>query len=336
MKKETKGLVTALSMASMVFLAGCVDIPRPFRHPDEATQKLSSPPPSRLVIVPATQTLLDNKGSELWRQDMVKALVSQTVPVVAREASEGDWLLAVSASITGNQVTPLYVITDPGGKERARKQGEPVAANLWSSGDPVFLDAVAQQGAVVVSGMLTGIQAQTMAQDPKSLKNRAAKVYFVGVKGAPGDGNISIARQFYKSFPDKMNIIQTTPKEADFTVSCQVSVTAGAKGTTGHPLDNVEIVWTVLNKEGKEAGKVSQLNAVAAHSLDKFWDSVATVVAEEAAGGIKQVITNNSGRNNRPLPEPNAHSPSYPSIGEEEKDRGPNDIQANSSAKNQE
>lgn len=304
MKFMPVGRFTITGAASLLLLTGCMDIPRPFKGADATSQRLSAPPPARLVISTPQGSLLADQSAQLWQKDMVKALLDQTIPAIARPATENEWQLVLAAHPDKQQIIPTYTIISPEGKMRAQRSGPAVPASVWASGDQNVLKSTADAGSQLVAEMLTGIEAANMEKDPSSLKNRPAKVYFTGVKGAPGDGNIALARQFVVSFSDTKNTIQTTPKDADFTVSCVVSVRPGAAGTTGHPLDHVEIFWTITNKDGKEAGKVSQLNDIPAHTLDRYWGEVATVVAQEAAAGVKQVITNNSGRNNKPLPPP--------------------------------
>ena len=58
----------------------------------------------------------------------------------------------------------------------------------------------------------------------------------------------------------------------------------------------VEIQWSVKKPDGDERGKVVQLNEIPAGSLDHYWADVALVVATEAAGGVNDVITRQSGR----------------------------------------
>ena len=58
----------------------------------------------------------------------------------------------------------------------------------------------------------------------------------------------------------------------------------------------MEIAWTVTRPSGVVVGKVSQLNAIPAGSLDEFWGDVAVVVAQEASGGIDRVVERFIGR----------------------------------------
>jgi hypothetical protein len=52
----------------------------------------------------------------------------------------------------------------------------------------------------------------------------------------------------------------------------------------------VEISWAVLDAAGKELGKLSQRNAVPASDLESGWRTLAAVIAENAAGGISDLV----------------------------------------------
>ena len=100
----------------------------------------------------------------------------------------------------------------------------------------------------------------------------------------------------------------TTEKGADFIVRGTVALKTGAAGNTGHPVDHIEIVWHVLSPDGKEAGAATQLHDIAPHSLDGAWGDTADMAAEEAAQGVRTIITNYSGREHKPLPDAKAAS----------------------------
>ena len=82
---------------------------------------------------------------------------------------------------------------------------------------------------------------------------------------------------------------------ADFTVEGDIKTAPGAGNTT-----RVEIQWIVTDAKGQESGRVVQINEVPPHTLDQFWGEVAVVVANEAAGGVHEVITNATGRGKKP------------------------------------
>lgn len=302
--QKTSPFKVGLSLLVLIPLVGCVQVPHPFEKQAGRTGgKLTAPPPSRLIVPVPTEALLTDKDSAILAQDLVKAMTDQTLPPVVAPAQKGEWMLMVKAQSKDGTVTPQFSIISPDGKVAATRNMMPVSVQDWSSGNATIFNQVAQQTAPMVTDILNGLEARVMAADPQSLKNRPAQIYFKGVTGAPGDGNVVIARQFVTSIKDKSNEIQMDKAKADYIVDCQVKVTAGAAGTRGNPVQHVEVTWHIIDKNGKEAGKVSQINDVPAHSLDVYWGDTGSAVGQEAAGGIKHVISNFSGREVKPLPK---------------------------------
>nr|WP_321986834.1 hypothetical protein [uncultured Lichenicoccus sp.] len=291
---------TAVGMAGLLLLAACGDLPHPFEgDPGGIGPRLAVPPPTRLAIPAPDAALLPAADATLFAGDVAQSLLAQEVPAVQQPARPGDWRLQIAASIQPVGIVPSYSVFGPGDDLRGTVQGAPVAAAAWAAGDRQALAAAAQEAGPKLADLLTGIQAAQMQSDPHSLMNRPAKVYFAGVGGAPGDGDISLARQMAVSLPDGGNVIQNTSVGADFTLRGTVTVKHLDAKT-----DHVEIVWTVTGATGAEAGKVAQLNDIPAHTLDAYWGDIAVVVAREAAGGVRQVITNNSGREHQPIAPP--------------------------------
>ena len=294
-----------LWLAIAAGLAGCGDLPHPFQgNPGGIAMRLAVPPPSRLAVPSPTLAMLPDAARSLFARDLSQALLAQEVPAVAQPAKPGDWLLQASAALHDGQVVPSFSVFSPSGVLRGSIDGVPASPDGWARGDADTLQRAAAAAGPRLADLLTGIQAAQMQSDPQSLMNRPARIYFTGVTGAPGDGDVSLARQMAVALPDGGNVVQDTARNADFTLRGQVKVSRLDPKT-----DHVEIVWTVLNAAGGEAGKVAQLNDIPAHTLDGYWGDVSMVVAREAAGGVRQVITNNSGRNHTPIPPPAGHKP---------------------------
>lgn len=294
----------ALPLSMLVLLAGCIDVPHPFSNPGKAAQELAAQaPPARLDVPTPTASLLPQNGAQAWAKIVSEQLLQQTIPAMPQAVRKGDWWLKLHAELRGDNVVPFYTVMTPQNTVRATQEGAPIPAQAWSNGDPNMLNAAALDAAPRIAAVLTGIQAEDMEKDPKSLKHRPARVYFPGVVGAPGDGNISLARAFASFFSKTPDTLQNTAENADFTVNAHVTLKDGPAGTTGHPQQHIEIVWQVLDKAGKEAGAATQLHDIDAHSLDNFWGDVAVVAAQEAAAAVDQILDRYSGRGNTPLPE---------------------------------
>ncbi|MGV4877882.1 hypothetical protein [Acetobacter indonesiensis] len=294
----------ALPLSTLLLLGGCLDVPHPFSNPGkEAKQLAANAPPSRLDIPTPAKSLLPGDTAQIWAKDVAEELLQQTIPAMAQPVRKGDWWLAMHAEQRGDQIVPLYQVMTPKNEIRATQEGAPVPAVQWSAANADLLSVVAADAAPRIASVLTGIQADDMEKDPHSLKHRAARVYFTGVTGAPGDGDVSLARAFAASFRNTPDTLQNTATNADFTVNGKVKLTPGPAGTTGHPQEHIEIVWQVLDKNGKEAGAATQLHDIDAHSLDHYWGDVAVVAAQEAAAAVDQILDRYSGRENAPLPD---------------------------------
>ncbi len=277
----------ALGLAAT--LAACGDLPRPFEgHPGALGARLALPPPARLAVPAPTNSLLGDDAARTWAEATTVALRNAGgVPAFAHTAQRGDWRLMLSAHDDGATVVPTYTVENPAGIKQGSITGAPVPTSAWAAGDAATLQTAAAGAAPGVANLLTSIEAARRESDPNSLINRPARIVVPMVKGAPGDGDVSLAREMRTALPRNGEVVQDTKPDADYVVQGLVHTAPGAKGLT-----RIEIQWVVTDAAGHEAGRVVQLNEVKPGSLDHYWGDVALAVAKEAAGGIRRVIDN--------------------------------------------
>jgi hypothetical protein len=281
------GRLARLTCLAPVLLASCGDLPQPFLGNPGATGRiLAQPPTPRLAVPVPPQALLPDQSAESFAQALSVALQNQEVPAVEGPAQPGDWHLAVTAGLHGATVVPVYTVVDPNGRDRGKTEGKPLASADWSAATPVTLARAAIDAAPGIADMLTGIQ----HADPNSLYNRPAKVQVLDVTGAPGDGNLALTRQMRTLLTRLGPVVQPTADGADFIVRGTVKLVPIAGDQ-----QRVEIQWSVAAPGGDERGRVVQLNNVPAGSLNGYWGDVAIAVAQEAAGGVRDVILRQSG-----------------------------------------
>ncbi len=280
------GLARFLWLAP-VLLAGCGDLPQPFLgNPGPIGRILAQPPTPRLAVPVPGQALLSDQAAESFARALSDALQNEEVPAVEGPARPGDWRLQVAAGLHGMTVVPVYTVLDPRGRDRGKTEGKPLATADWAAAAPVTLARAATDAAPSIADLLTGIQ----HADPNSLYNRPAKVQVVPVTGAPGDGNVALTQQMRTILARLGPVVQDTAAGADFIVRGTVKLVPIAGGQ-----QRVEIQWSVAVPSGDERGRVVQLNDVPAGSLNGYWGDVATAVAQEAAGGVHDVIVRQSG-----------------------------------------
>jgi hypothetical protein len=267
-------------------LAGCGDLPRPFEgNPGRLGARLVQPPPARLAVSSPAGAMLPDEATHAYASDVVEALLRREVPAVDDPPRQGDWRLQLGATLRDGKVVPSFVVQDPAGKPLGTTEGTPIAAAAWAQASPTTLKQVADSAGPQVAQLLTRIDAARRLSDPNSLHNRQARVMVAAVTGAPGDGNTQLARHMRDALPQLGVIVQDTETGADFTVTGTVTTSPGSDGQT-----KVEVQWLVSDVYRRDIGHVVQLNEVPAGSLDGYWGDVAMVVAQQAAGGVHDVI----------------------------------------------
>ena len=189
----------------------------------------------------------------------------------------------------GPEIIPAYEVLDGAGHSQGTTQGGPISAASWSTADAPVLTAAATQATPQIDALLTTIQAARLHADPNSLQNRPARVYIAGVTGAPGDGDQSLKTQVTRKLATYGIVVQDTAASADYRLRGEVRTSPGTGGQL-----KVELQWVVDDSRG-ERGRVVQLNEVPGGSLDHYWGDVAVVAADQAAGGIKDVLFNAAG-----------------------------------------
>lgn len=281
-----------LCLVALLSLAACGDLPQPFLgRPGAAAERLAQPPPSRLAVLSPTESLLPAAAAETWAMAVADALRTEEVPATANvRHRRSDWSLVLSAEVRGAEVVPSYAVQNPSGEPQGFSEGAPVSTAAWAGGDPAVLKAAAAQAAPGIASLLSRIEAARRQSDPNSLLNRPARIYFTGVTGAPGDGNSSLPAQMRTRLGALGLVIQDAASGADFSLAGQVQTAPGAKGTM-----RIELQWIVTDSRGAERGRIVQLNEVPPGTLDRYWGDVAVVVADEAAGGVRDVVLNASG-----------------------------------------
>jgi hypothetical protein len=275
-------------LALPLLLAACGTLPQPFYgNPGRVGAKLATPPAPVLMVPPPRDALLDGKPASLYAADLAAALANNDVPAVTGAGPKQSWRLGISAKRNGDTVIPHYLVTGPDGKIYGQQDGAPVPAPNWLSGDAQTLANAAAADAAPLSKLMGVINARVQESNPESLENRPPRIYVGTVTGAPGDGGHSLPLNLKRDLASTGDVLTDDPKAADFTVTCTVKT----KPDTGGQIQ-VELDWLVRDSNGRIAGQVTQLHDLDPSDITPYWGDVAAAAAQEAAGGIQQVVSN--------------------------------------------
>lgn len=275
-------LVTAL-----LALAACGPLPRPFKPETEA-------PPNPLVMeiatsgvwiapiegvsLPMSQLLVDSVAEGLRRKG-VKVINDE--PTTSRYQLRGRAELNRADPTFDNVALIRWTLTDLDGKALGTDvQGVGGDREEWDYGSPRI---IAEVGGNVPAFIAAAIQKEEETLKP--VQPRVAGLWVNGIEGAPGDGNQALARAITTAVERAGIAVAFDRRHAEFVLDGRVSL-----GAPKDDLQRVEIVWRVLTEDGREIGRATQKNMVAAGTFDGAWGEVATVVADAALGGIRGVL----------------------------------------------
>ena len=270
-------------------LAACGDFLQPHRgNPGGLARGLRIPLAVRLAILPPAEALMTDEAARRYAEALSEALQAVDVPATATATPLPlDWRLVITAQNTGTMVIPRYVITNADGREQGAVVGPPVPTRAWAEASTPTLQAVAQQASPRVTQLLLSVQAARASADPAAIQAGPPRLRLIPARGAPGDGNTALTARIREFLGNRGYVVQEPAEGAAFAVTAEVSVVPAGAG-----LQRVEIQWIVSRRDGFELGRVLQLNEVPAGALSRFWGDVAYAAAEEAAGGVQQIIRN--------------------------------------------
>lgn len=282
----------ALLVALALLLGACGIEPRPphWGNPGGAAPWLARPLAVRIAIPPPEAALLPAGEAARLAEAVSVALLAGEVPATAATPLPLDWRLLILAEAEGAMVRPSYRLVDADGRLQGSVDGNPVPIAVWTAAEPAVMQAVAADAGARVARLLLGIQAARAEAPLSALTAGPERLRLLPVRGAPGDGNQALTARLREFLTAQGYVVQDAADGAAFAVTAEVRVTPAPAPRT----ERVEIQWIVSRRDGHELGRVLQLNEVPAGRLNRFWGDIAFVAAQEAAGGVRQVIRNAS------------------------------------------
>lgn len=259
-------LLAALAVAA---LAAC-EMPQPFRH-QEPNPLLTIGPRAGMVVMPVVAA---PRPAEL-ADALTAALIEADVAATTAGGNAASYLLDGSAARDGDAVVLTWRVWAPEDRPLASHSQRVAAATLDSAEGMVL---VARQAAPAIAALVAG-------KEPPPTAPAAPRISVRAVTGAPGDGDSTLAAALRRALAAAGYRIEASEAEADRVVQGRVGLAAGPPGH-----DRVSIDWVVLDRAGRELGRVRQGNDIPRGSLDGAWGPLAGLVAEAALPGVDDVL----------------------------------------------
>jgi len=279
--------------------AGCGPLPQPFRgNPGRTARRLARPPAYRIAVTEPADARLLEADARILVESLVEALAAQDLLVVSGPGLPLDWRLSLLTEWQGGIVLPRFILRDADGRLLGEVTARPMPGRDWVEGGPPVLRAVTAAVAPAIADLAAARDAERRTGDATTAGGPPI-IRLLPVTGAPGDGNRSLTARMRERLTALGLRVQDGAEGAAFALSGQVTL-----APVSRTQQRIEIVWTVSRRDGEDLGRVLQLNEIPAGSLNGLWGDVALVVAEEAAGGVRDVIANAGGLTPAPASTP--------------------------------
>ncbi len=257
-----------LPLVVMLAVAGCGELPQPFRHTGD-NPLLDPGTRAGIVVLPVAAAPQPAEMAEAVAEALRKADMLATTT----GGNAGSWLVEGSAGREGQRVLLTWRVWDPEHRLYA-STSQSVAATALSNTQG--MTRTAAEAAPALAALMGDhyVKKAALPQGPA--------VVVRGVKGAPGDGNDALARAMAKSL--QASGYRITPKD------WQAAIDGRVKLDKGPAQDHVQIEWIVVAPDGTELGRLRQANQVPHGQLDRRWGRIAGFVAEAAAPGVTELL----------------------------------------------
>jgi len=273
----------ALLLGIALIVAGCGQIPQPFRPGEKSGRVSNAPGPSIALVVrdidgvdaAALTGLTDSIVRELQRAEIAATRSAipnryQLVGDVQRLRDEGnDTILAFR-----------WWLLDPAG-ETVDSVSHTLrsAARPWVEAEPRVIAELAAQASGHVIRLVNGDLPVAAPPVPEAL------IALGAFTGAPGDGNQALADAMRKALERRGLVVGKESDASRALLELRVAVAPADRGT-----DRVTLLWRGRDGHGRKRGRREQQNVVPAGRLNGRWGDVAAQAVAGAAPDLARIL----------------------------------------------
>jgi hypothetical protein len=271
---------SSIAIVAFLLLSGCGPLPRPFQH-------IEPDPNLRLEYVSGVTVLPIQGMSGDMATVLAQSLGRAGIPAVAITGSVNSLRLfgeLTELETEGSQVRYAlqWELQDADGISITLKNqiGNSSIAD-WNGASPDLLRSLADQAASLLTPTLLGEDVVVATPPTAPLPPRLA---IVGIEGAPGDGNKSLAKGLEQALR-QMGFKLSPIAEAELLIAAKITMSEGKKGD-----EHIKIDWYVSRPDEYEIGKITQENDIPKGSLNGKWGAIAGDIAEATSYGLVDVM----------------------------------------------
>lgn len=277
-------LKQALPVAIYLTAAGCQPLPQPFAHAEKSVNPIVVPASDigGVTVLPIWG-LTGERGRGLTGA-MSDALLEHGVIAGPDSSNRRSKFLQGAVTQTAKlgartRVTIVWDLFDGGGKFlRSRETILTLPEKIWREPEQRPLQRLVRDAAAKIADMIRGDSGRTAA-------NTGIALHVGKVDGISDKATAPLRHAMEAALKRRNFRIAKASDGARLVISGAIEL--GPENAEPRP---IRITWWVLDKAGRELGKLTQQNSIERQELENRWDSLAMVIADNAAGGVSDLV----------------------------------------------
>lgn len=275
----------ALAGAILAALAACQPVPQPFAHDGKSKNPFLVPSSDTGGITVLSVAGAPDATAETLLSAMADSLAEHEIPAATGTGNRLSRFVQASAAVAPAgkgrlKVELIWDLFDRGGALLGtEKVSRTIDSAEWDRPDRRALRSLTDGAAAKFASLV-------LYPSGGPGERAAPPLHVRPVDGMKPDDGATLRQAMATALRRRNFTVFPAIEGAGLVISGHFSA-AGPPGADPRP---VEISWTVLDAAGRELGKLTQRNTVPAADLASGWKTLAAVIAENAAGGIGDMI----------------------------------------------
>jgi hypothetical protein len=278
--------------ALLLALGSCQPLPHPFADDRPPASLLTVRDSAGVTIGPIAGA--PEATAEKLRDAVARELQKHDIPASATTASVASYQLGgrieeAPTALGKARLTVYWRLQSPGGKVVGERQPSFEAPPAdWTAGADGPVGELAAASADTLAPLLSDEPLPNPLATVATATEGRMRLAIDAIKGAPGDGDTSLAGSITAVLKrHDIDIVSDPKSTAGLKLDAQVAMSP----TPGEPgKQHIKIVWRLHRADGSQVGTVGQENDVPKGTLDGAWGDVAYTVAVAAEDGILELI----------------------------------------------
>ena len=275
----------AAAIGLLVLLGQCQPVPRPFANAHKGDfSAIQIGPRAGMMVLPVTGAV-DRTVAARLAVAMTRALRRREITAGTKHGHRGSHRLQGDAVwAPDGRLRLTWRLHTPAGEETLQvAQQEAVSPDEWRLGEAALLDRLAGEAAEAIDRRLRRVERG------EGRRIALAPVTMGAVTGTPGQGGVDLADAMRTALTEVGVPLSREPSGDGFTLLGRMRVENDGEAR------RVEIVWRLIRPDGREFGRISQANKVAAAQLSGDWRGLARAIAQAGAPGVLDLLQRDRG-----------------------------------------